>query len=802
MHDSRSVQPVSVARDSRTVADQLNLGAPHPATAPPTGPVRPADPSRAAPQQRDWTEPAPPAKSDIAQDPRAQRYGPMPPPRNPYHPDKCQSRPEQPHARQQPRQERGMLSARERPSSAPPQPTSVDPLLFSGATPAQRRPPVPIRAPSANNPSLPVNRPDSRPPSAQYDPRSVRAEPSRAQAPVSASRGPAAGPRPPTSNYDRQRSGSEPTRPGPYGPARPTPGNPISLPIGDPPAELAVTLLPHQEEGVQWMIEREQSEAKGGILADDMGLGKTAQAIALMLATRNSVPKGKPKTTLVVAPLALLEQWRMEVEEKATGALSVLVHHGPKRPTSGRELEQYDVVLTTYQVVVSELPPGAKDKSKGKDATTDLPVPEGVAKALYQATYHRIILDEAHTIKSRETQSALGCRRLRATMRFCLTGTPIQNSIDELASPFEFFADLFKRDIVAVMGFMPDLAIQRLRVLLSMYVLRRTKALLSILPRKTIVHEVLELTPAERSFYQQVQSRVRQAVREDGGSTQGFTFYWKLLLRMRQAVNHPMLFDGSFELAGSDDDLNATTDGGDLGGIADLFRGLRFDDKARDQTPAPASRHKRVETEISSTEQERVVQVDFRPVPQFSRGGGRRRDWESTKIARAMHILHSSHRDDSALKTPKTIVFSQFTSMLDIMERAFNYDGMLFERFDGKMTRPQKENALARRIILLDLWWNPQIESQAFDSVHRLGQEHAVIVHKLTCKETIEDRILALQDRKRQVASDVLAPHEADERDDSGQESGTADTVSITRRRKKRGGQVRLTLDEVLRLFQ
>ncbi|KAJ3349785.1 hypothetical protein GGF32_005290 [Allomyces javanicus] len=618
-----------------------------------------------------------------------------------------------------------------------------------------------------------------------------------------------------------------------------TPNDSVTEKIWETPADLAVTLLPHQEEGVQWMIEREQSEAKGGILADDMGLGKTVQAIALMLATRNSVPTGKPKTTLVVAPLALLEQWRMEVEEKASGALSVLVHHGPKRPTSGRELEQYDVVLTTYQVVVSELPPSVKDKSKGKgDATTDLPVPEGVGKALYQATYHRIILDEAHTIKSRETQSALGCRRLRAKIRFCLTGTPIQNSIDELFSLFEFLRcslypskDLFKRDIVDVMAFMPDLAMQRLRVLLSMYVLRRTKALLSSLPRKTIVHEVLELTPAERSFYQQVQSRVRQAVREDGGSTQGFTFYWKLLLRMRQAVNHPMLFDGSFEFAGDDDDLgnDAAGDGGDLGGIADLFRGLRFDDKARDPAPAPAPRHKRVETEISSTEQERVVQVDFGPVPQFSRGGGRRRDWESTKVGRAMHILRSPHRDDPALKTPKTIVFSQFTSMLDIMERALNYDGMLFERFDGKMTRPQKENALARfkhdpdvpvllmslksgalglnltaasRIILLDLWWNPQIESQAFDRVHRLGQEHAVVVHKLTCKDTVEDRILALQDRKRQVANDVLAPHEADGRDDGGLESGAADTASSTRRRKKRGGQVRLTLDEVLRLFQ
>ncbi|KAJ3365503.1 hypothetical protein GGF31_008528 [Allomyces arbusculus] len=608
--------------------------------------------------------------------------------------------------------------------------------------------------------------------------------------------------------------------------------------IFEPPADLAVTLLPHQEEGVQWMIEREQSEAKGGILADDMGLGKTVQAIALMLATRNSVSKGKPKTTLVVAPLALLEQWRMEVEEKASGALSVLVHHGPKRPTSGRELEQYDVVLTTYQVVVSELPPSAKDKSKGKGATTDLPVPEGIGKALYQATYHRIILDEAHTIKSRETQSALGCRRLRATMRFCLTGTPIQNSIDELYSLFEFLRcsiypskDLFKRDVVDVMAFMPDLAMQRLRVLLSMYVLRRTKALLSSLPRKTIVHEVLELTPAERKFYHQVQSRVRQAVREDGGSTQGFTFYWKLLLRMRQAVNHPMLFDGSFEFAGDDDDLDAAGDGGDLGGIADLFRGLRFDDKARDPAPAPAPRHKRVETEISSTEQERVVQVDFGPVPQFSRGGGRCRDWESTKVARAMHILRSPHRDDPALKTPKTIVFSQFTSMLDIMERALNYDGMLFERFDGKMTRPQKENALARfkhdpdvpvllmslksgalglnltaasRIILLDLWWNPQIESQAFDRVHRLGQEHAVVVHKLTCKDTVEERILALQDRKRQVASDVLAPHEADGRDNLEQGSGAAGSAPAAgaRGRKKRGGQVRLTLAEVLRLFQ
>ncbi|KAJ3349784.1 hypothetical protein GGF32_005289 [Allomyces javanicus] len=642
--------------------------------------------------------------------------------------------------------------------------------------------------------------------------------------------------------------------------------------VWDPPANLTVSLLPHQESGVQWMLGRENSPSKGGLLADEMGLGKTIQALALILATRDAFDEHQ--TTLVVAPTALCQQWRAELIDKSGGALKVLVHHGPSRPTQGSVLAEYDVVLTTYGTAMCEIPAHVRAEIKGErgvdpDAAASdeesLPVDRNVGGALFQVEFYRIILDEAHAIKTRENLRAMACRHLRTQYRWCLTGTPLANSVDELYSLLEFLRctvyptrDDFRHAITDVLAWNPDRGMQRLRVLLSMYVLRRTKRLLGNLPRRTIIHEVLDLSPAEHAFYSTVRYRVHAEARAAGGKTRGYAYFYALLMRLRQATNHPHMVDASFRFPTTQEEEEARAKSNAevvevncaqvTAEAANLSRSMQASGALNQavatendvEDPEEVEHAEAGELLISATALEKVVRTFVGEVPRvFPEEEAGRRSWESTKIARAVHILQSPHREDPEIVAPKTIVFSQFISTLNLMESALKDVGIGYERFDGSMSVARKERALTRfksdanvsvllmslmcgslglnltvasRIILLDLWWNPQIESQAFDRVHRFGQEHAVVVHKLTTQGTVEDRIVKMQDRKRQVASDVLAGvQQADPGEDDAVDvealaaEGEGEMLGAMPQRRRRGpkrGGVRMSLDEVLALFQ
>jgi SNF2 family DNA or RNA helicase len=285
---------------------------------------------------------------------------------------------------------------------------------------------------------------------------------------------------------------------------------------------LTINLMNHQIKGVSWMIDRENNQSSnGGILADDMGLGKTIQTIGLMASTmampelikknENDDDQDQHQITLIITPLALIHQWVDEIKTKTeSGKLRVLKHHGPNRIKNPAVLRRYDVIVTTYQVVASDVP---ADPAKKKKTMTidDFVVQEeddeydyfgansnkrGIPDKwqslkkgygpLFQINWYRVVLDEAQQIKNRQTKAATACSALSAKKRWCLTGTPIQNNVDELYSLLRFLRiqplsdyPTFKKNIsLPIQNGDARLAMERLKAVLRAVMLRRTKDVL------------------------------------------------------------------------------------------------------------------------------------------------------------------------------------------------------------------------------------------------------------------------------------------------------------------------------------
>ncbi|KAE8356421.1 SNF2 family N-terminal domain-containing protein [Aspergillus coremiiformis] len=415
---------------------------------------------------------------------------------------------------------------------------------------------------------------------------------------------------------------------------------------------LKVKLLPHQQDGVNWMREKEIGNSKnkgvlpkGGILADDMGLGKTVQAIALMLTNRkpkdghrqitvpegegddddntsevdgdnddSKLPPGLSKSTLVVAPLALIKQWESEIIDKVelSHRPRVCVYHGTTRTKATDNLEDYDVVITTYGTLTSEH--GAINKSNKKSG-------------IFSVYWYRIILDEAHTIKNRNAKATQSACALDAEYRWCLTGTPMQNNLDELQSLIKFLRIKPYNDLAAwkeqitkpLANGHGALAVERLQVVLKAFMKRRTKDVLklnnSLKPNKAtsdgeqkkssgfqiVKREVIkvpaEFTPGELNFYKRLEQRTDNSLEKMmGGSKLDYAGALVLLLRLRQSCNHPDLVKS--DLAKDKDILLQNGTSGsqagagkqdDLDNMADLFGALSVVSKKCDICQAELS---------------------------------------------------------------------------------------------------------------------------------------------------------------------------------------------------------------------
>ncbi|KAF7559828.1 hypothetical protein G7046_g4334 [Stylonectria norvegica] len=304
------------------------------------------------------------------------------------------------------------------------------------------------------------------------------------------------------------------------------------------PAGLRRPLYPHQELALAWMKKMEAGTNKGGILADDMGLGKTISTLALMLSRPATT---RPKTNLIVGPVALIRQWEEEImtKTKLSHRMSVFVYHS--RKTSTEELLKYDVVLTTYGTIAAELTRLEKFMEEHADRNIDLHEKQLSIKCPLlhprKAKFYRIILDEAQCIKNKDTRTAKACAKLKATYRWCLTGTPMMNSVA--------FGVLFGRN-----GDSQSVAMSRLRVLLKAVMLRRKKNSLLDgkpilkLPEKTESIVYAELSTEEHDFYDQLEkkSQVQFSKYLRAGSIgKNYSNILVLLLRLRQACCHPHL---------------------------------------------------------------------------------------------------------------------------------------------------------------------------------------------------------------------------------------------------------------------
>ncbi|KAF5703670.1 DNA repair RAD16 [Fusarium mundagurra] len=333
--------------------------------------------------------------------------------------------------------------------------------------------------------------------------------------------------------------------------------------LGEAPEGLKRPLYPHQDIALAWMKKMESGTNKGGILADDMGLGKTISTLSLLLDRRAPT---RPKTNLIVAPVALLRQWEEEIatKTKPTHRLSVYVHHGKK--ASIDELLRYDVVLTTYGTVAQELKRFEKIVEDYKEREGNINWNDTTISSKLsllhpvKAQFYRVILDEAQCIKNKDTKGAKACTQLKSIHRWCLTGTPMMNGIIELYSLVKFLRikpyskwEEFRQGFGVLFGRNGDpkhVAMDKLQALLKAIMLRRKKSSklngkpILVLPEKTEEIIYAELSPEERDFYSQLEKHARVQFSKylrDGTVSKNYSNILVLLLRLRQACCHPHL---------------------------------------------------------------------------------------------------------------------------------------------------------------------------------------------------------------------------------------------------------------------
>ncbi|KAA8492265.1 putative SWI/SNF-related matrix-associated actin-dependent regulator [Porphyridium purpureum] len=624
--------------------------------------------------------------------------------------------------------------------------------------------------------------------------------------------------------------------------------------------KLKVELMKHQKVAVEWMHQRELgSFPRGGILADDQGLGKTVSTLGLVAATHT----GQQGPTLIVCPLAVLPQWSMEIESKLEGRprrVLTLTFHGPERKHfTMQRLRKADFVLTTYSTLASEW---------GDDG--------GQSSRLYHMKWCRIILDEAQSIKNRLTKYAKACFNVKAAHRWCLTGTPLQNNVDDLWSLLHFlrveipdavsFAE-WKRNYHALfesadMRFRLH-GIRKVQHLLGPICLRRSKSdkdpetglpILNLPPREVRVVSV-DFGDEEREFYERLRSRNDYAKLMKKGAEyirHNYAHVLVMLLNLRQACCHPWLVadryrgiskdkrieiearlaDGSaflhrfadssaqaaflsrygesllfsyeeniacsacsrrvsFESQGIDftaEDVGRVTPCGHLLCTSCVRNGAMHVGSACADCQAPVVHGHTATLPLHALRDEVMVFSDMNKAASGANGAAAREDEDLGSRGKNLRSVVSAKTRaliadlQNAEQGTKSLVFSQWTSFLDLLRPALDAAHIPYCLIVGSMSLTEREKAIrifksgpipvmllslkacgaglnlveASRVYLLDSWWNPAVEEQAIDRTHRIGQKQRVEVVKFKVQSTVEDKIISLQERKRSVMLGVM----------------------------------------------
>lgn len=342
------------------------------------------------------------------------------------------------------------------------------------------------------------------------------------------------------------------------------------------PSELSVQLLDHQRRGLHWLLNREKQE-QGSILADDMGLGKTVQTIALLMA--NQPEDSNQKTTLIVGPVSLLRQWNAELRAKINmeHKQKVAFYHGAekKKINTFKKMQRFDVVLVSYTTLASEFKlhySVAMEQAMASHGQNVLPSfslgGQSYVSPFYSpdSKFYRVVLDEAQYIKNKVSQTSKATALLRSKQRLCLTGTPMQNSIDELYPILRFLRTRpyndevkFKRDISVpiranddrVDDYERNISMKKLRAILLAIMLRRTKDSkvdgkpLMVLPKKTIKKVVISMDGEESKAYKDLEAGIQKKAEKllNSKHKNSHSNILTLLLRLRQACIHEILVE-------------------------------------------------------------------------------------------------------------------------------------------------------------------------------------------------------------------------------------------------------------------
>ncbi|KAM5528063.1 alpha-mannosyltransferase [Fusarium oxysporum f. sp. phaseoli] len=498
----------------------------------------------------------------------------------------------------------------------------------------------------------------------------------------------------------------------------------------------------------------EPIQCYGDILADPMGFGKTLAMMALVATdlqsksnevdTSENVPTSV-LSTLIVVPPSLMGTWKEQLSEHVEDGLRVYLYHGNGRLLSKAQLESCGIVLTTYQTIAAEW-------SRPRDSQSN---------TMFSVRWRRIILDEAHTVRNKSSKVSRAVCALEARSYWAVTGTPIQNRLDDLATLFTFirahpYTDrkCFDVDVSRLWKErQPEEAIRRLRLLLRCLMLRRSKAAIRLPPREDIRYAV-NLDPEERAVYNQIRCRIFEDVKKDHN------------LLQKRAKNN--VFQKIISLR-------------------------RVCSLGSHYEPGHTMGQQSSECENGET----VVQSIFKTQLESSLPGVLPQTNKGLPSKVVALITDIKAREVSE----KCIVFSEWTRTLELIENGLSQSGIQSIRFDGGVPPKDRMQVIKQfrehssiRVLLLTLacgangltltaasrayimepQWNPSVEEQALARIHRIGQEREVTTVRFFVSDSFEEvyylaisrtsltraqNVMKKQESKKHLAGLLLSPH-------------------------------------------